>query len=129
VTYTLTNLVTNEVYVGRARGFGTPEQILATRYAGHHKRGLGFRLPTVDRSATATRPVSQRWTDPSYQAIRGREQQLIDALGGSWRDAGGRGQTRAGNDIRGIAADNPLGRGYHAAASARFGQVAPYTGR
>lgn len=130
VTYTLSNLTTGEVYIGRSRGYGTAEQILAERYAGHHMRELGFRLPTVDRSAVATLPVSQRWADPSYQAIRGREQQLIDALGGAWSDVGGRGEqgTRSGNAIRGVSKINPLGRVFHEASTAKFGQAALYTG-
>jgi hypothetical protein len=74
-----------------------------------------------------TRPWVARHTDPAYQAIRGREQQMIDALGGSWAEVG-RGGTMSGNAIRGVAKANPLGRVYHTAATVAFGQIALYTG-
>jgi hypothetical protein len=128
VTYTKLNTRTGRVYVGRASGYGTPADIVARRDRAHHMslRGYGPALP--DRSAPATRPFLLRHLDPAYHAIRGREQQMIDAFGGSIREKGLRG-TRSGNTIRGVKKDHMLGRVYDAAASARFGRIAPYTGR
>lgn len=125
VTYTKTNPRTGRVYVGRSYGYGDPRAIVAARDANHHIRG-GYGPAVLDRWATATLPRSQRWADPAYQAIRGREQQMIDRFGGARSDH--RPGSRSGNAIRGVARDNPLGRIYHAAATARFGRVAPYTG-
>ncbi len=67
VTYTLTNPQTSQVYIGRTSGVGTPEQLVLKRYYGHlFRRSQGFRNPRVDK-----------WSR-SRDAIRGREQQLID---------------------------------------------------
>jgi hypothetical protein len=116
VTYTKTNPETGEVYTGRSRGTGTPEQIVAARDAGHHMTENGFGPAVLDQSAAATKSVALRHSDPAYQAIRGREQQLIDAFGGA-QSAGG----TSGNAIRGIAEDNPLRNLYLNAATAAFG--------
>jgi hypothetical protein len=127
VTYTKVNPATGEVYAGRSAGYGTPQAIVAARDAGHHMTALGFGPAVLDQAQVATRPWLTRHADPSYQAIRGREQQIIDAMGGSWSDVG-RGNTMSGNAIRGVAAANTLGRVYHAQATRAFGQIAPYTG-
>jgi hypothetical protein len=87
----------------------------------------GYGPAVLDRSTTATLPYSRRRYDPAYQAIRGREQQMIDHYGGSRSDR--RPGSRSGNAIRGVARDNPRGRIYHAAATVMFGQRARYTGR
>ena len=58
-----------------------------------------------------------------YDPIRGREQQMIDLLGGSQSDGG-----TTGNVYRGVGKDNPNGLTYHDAASKEFGEVHPYTG-
>jgi hypothetical protein len=52
----------------------------------------------------------------AYQAIRGREQNLIDYHGGA-KSAGG----TSGNPIRGVAEDNPLRGKYMHAARRIFG--------
>jgi RHS repeat-associated protein len=127
VTYTKTNPVTGQIYAGRSTGYGTPQAIVAARDAGHHMTAAGFGPAVLDQAMQGTRPFAQRHSDPAYQAIRGREQQIIDAMGGSWSDVG-QGNTNSGNAIRGVAAANPLGRVYHSAASRAFGQIAPYTG-
>ena len=57
----------------------------------------------------------------NYDAIRGREQQLIDFYGGI-------GSKRVVNDIRGVSKINPFGRDFHNASNAEFGRLAPYTG-
>ena len=137
VTYRKTNPVTGQVYIGRSRGYGTPQQIVAARDRVHHMTSLGFGPARLDRSARATLPIGRRWADPAYQAIRGREQQMIDYYGGAWSDVGRGGShilnrnrlTRSGNAIRGVAAINPLGRSFDAAATAAFGRRARYTGR
>ena len=128
VTYIKENPSTGEIYVGRTTGYGDPRAIVAARDRTHHKTAQGFGPALIDEYMIGTRPHFQRWMDPSYQAIRGREQQVIDSQGGAWSDVG-RGNTMSGNAIRGVAGVNPLGRLYHTAASAAFGQIAPYTGQ
>lgn len=129
VTYRKTNPRTGRVYVGRAKGWSTedPRAIVARRDRGHHMSARGYGPARLDKWVDATRPESQRWFDPSYQAIRGREQQLIDSYGGAISD-NPRGTTRSGNAIRGVAKWNSMGRTYHNAASAAFGQRHRYTG-
>jgi RHS repeat-associated protein len=112
VTYTLTN-AQGQIYVGRASGYGDPHSVMMRRFASHERRAMGFGNPTLDRAATG--PLGAA-------AIRGREQQLVDALGGI-------GSPRVANRIRGVSEFNPAGRFYHAAANAMFGELAPYTGR
>ncbi|MCC5915844.1 MAG: RHS repeat-associated core domain-containing protein [Cryomorphaceae bacterium] len=74
ITYTLTNPVTGQIYAGRASGFGDPQSIMMNRFSGHHMRKLGFGKPQLDRVAQGY-PVG-------YYAIRGREQNIVDAYGG-----------------------------------------------
>jgi RHS repeat-associated protein len=126
VTYTKTRVVNGKtyVYVGRTSGYGDPRAIVAARDARHHVNGYG--PARLDRYATATLPRNYRWLDPAYQAIRGREQQQIDYYGGARSDR--RPGSLSGNQIRAVRKNHPLGRLFHAAASARFGQRAPYTG-
>jgi outer membrane biosynthesis protein TonB len=126
VTYTKKRVVNGKtyVYVGRTSGYGDPRAIVARRDANHHVKGYGPAVP--DRYTTATLPRWQRWLDPAYQAIRGREQQQIDYYGGARSD--NRTGSRSGNAIRGVAKDNKLGPIYDAAATATFGRRAPYTG-
>lgn len=113
VTYTLTNPETGQVYVGRTSGFGTPQQIANKRYYNHSlKRALGFGKPVVDKFAIGIE---------GKNAIRGREQQLIDYHGGI-------GNKRVANKIRGVARWNPNGRYYHSKSNDYFGNIAPYTG-
>jgi len=128
VTYTKYNDTTGETYVGRATGYGTPQQVVAQRDRGHHKWAQGFGPAQPDVAAPATKSYKRKGRDPAYWAIRGREQMLIDFFGGSWREKG-RGNTRSGNDIRGVRKNNKMGRIYDAAAAAAFGRIAPYTGR
>jgi RHS repeat-associated protein len=68
-----------------------------------------------------------RYNDIAYQAIRGREQQLIDARGGSWSDTGQPYQTE--NKERGVAKDHEWGRVFHEMSNARFQEeLHRYTG-
>lgn len=66
------------------------------------------------------KPVVDRYSK-SYDAIRGREQQLIDYHGGI-------GNKKVANKIRGVAKWNPNGRYYHSKSNDYFGNIAPYTG-
>ncbi|GAA4235731.1 hypothetical protein GCM10022254_43610 [Actinomadura meridiana] len=100
VTYTKTNPTTGKVYTGRTRGTGDPADIVAARDSGHHMNDQGFGPAVLDKWVEGTLPVAQRHNDTAYQAIRGREQNLIDFFGGA-QSAGG----TSGNAIRGIADD------------------------
>ena len=111
VTYTLSRF-DGRRYIGRASGYGTPQQVMMSRYASHEWRLLGYGNPQLDRFASG---INGRL------AIRGREQQLIDHHGGI-------GAPYVANIIRGVAASNPSGPIYHAASSAMFGEIATYTG-
>jgi hypothetical protein len=68
----------------------------------------------------------QRYDDPAYWRIRGREQQLIDFHGGAQSDTGK--PYRTENVVRAVAKDNPRGQRFHDAATTRWGQLHPYTG-
>jgi hypothetical protein len=68
----------------------------------------------------------QRYDDPAYWRIRGREQQLIDFSGGAQSDTGK--PYRTENIVRAVAKDNPRGRRFHNAATVRWGELHRYTG-
>lgn len=57
----------------------------------------------------------------AYAAIRGREQQMIDHLGGV-------GSTNVGNRIRGVRKNHPFGSYYHTKSNQMFGPLHQYTG-
>lgn len=118
VTYTKTNPTTGTVYTGRSRGTGTPAQVVRNRDADHHMTEKGYGPAVLDQSTDATLPVEQRHQDPAYQAMRGREQQMIDHNGGA-RSMDG----TSGNAINGIAEDNKLRDTYLNAATNKFGRV------
>jgi RHS repeat-associated protein len=120
ITYTLSNPTTGQVYVGRSMGYGTPQQIMMARYSGHHMRARGFSNPQLDQALPATRTYARRHTDPSYQAIRGREQGVIDAFRAMPRTAAG--LSRSGNAINGIGLTN-VRRALYMAAGMVFGPV------
>ncbi len=92
VTYTKEHPETGEIYSGRSSGPSTmsPEEIVAKRDAGHHMNDKGFGPAKLDESST------------NKSAIRGREQQLIEANGGA-KSSGG----TSGNAINGVAPNNP----------------------
>jgi len=98
------------------------QRIVSLRDARHHIKGFGPAI--LDQFTIATQPFGNRHIDPAYQAIRGREQQMIDFFGGAIRDGG-----TSGNPYRGVRANNPLGRTYHNMSTAMFGELHPYTGR
>jgi RHS repeat-associated protein len=112
VTYTLTSADGMRTYIGRTSGYGDPGDIMMRRYATHERKLLGYHSPRLDKSESGS---------IGYRAIRGREQQLIDAHGGL-------GSPSVGNFIRGVSTINPRGPEYHAVSSALFGEIAPYSG-
>ena len=103
-TYTKTNADTMQVYSGRTSGTGTPQQNVARRDAGHHMNDQGYGPAQLDRSSA------------NPDAIRGREQQLIDASGGAQSQGG-----TSGNRINGVSSSNAKAPGYTNAAEREFG--------
>ena len=103
-TYTKTNPVTGKVYSGRTSGTGSPIDNVAKRDANHHMNAKGFGPAMLDK------------TSYNYQAIRGREQMLIDYYGGA-RSMGG----TSGNAINGISLNNGKRGIYIEAAKREFG--------
>jgi RHS repeat-associated protein len=89
-TYTKTNPETGKVYSGRTSGANTPEANVAARDQNHHMNEQGYGPAQVDKSSS------------SPDAIRGREQQLIEANGGAQSEGG-----TSGNAINGISPRNP----------------------
>jgi hypothetical protein len=89
-TYTKVNPSTGQVYTGRTSGTGTPAQNIARRDASHHMNAQGYGPARLDKSST------------NRDAIRGREQQLIDKNGGAQSHGG-----TSGNRINGIGQKNP----------------------
>lgn len=116
VTYTKRNPETGEVYTGRTSGRGDPLDIVAQRDARHHMNRKGFEEAQIDKVTVAKKSRVGRQNDPAYQAIRGREQQMIDAHGGA-KSAGG----TSGNAIRGISPKNPRRKKYLDAANKHLG--------
>lgn len=107
VTYTRVNPKTGQIYAGRTGGYGNPEALVARRAAGQPLLNAeGFAPPVVDRATT------------NYGAIRGREQQLIDSIGGA-QSVGG----SARNKINGVADFNPNRPFYMNAAQREFGNL------
>jgi hypothetical protein len=104
-TYTKTNPQTGEVYSGRTSGFGTPLQNIAKRDGNHHMSQKGFGPAKLDKSST------------NRDAIRGREQQLIDKHGGA-KSKGG----ISGNKINSISDKNKNRQKYINAANKEFGK-------
>ena len=98
-TYTKKNETTGETYSGRTSGTGTAEENVANRNSGHHMNDKGFGKAKLDKSS------------PNPDAIRGREQQLIDANGGA-KSTG----SNSGNKINGVGAKNPKKDQYMEAA-------------
>ncbi len=105
VTYTKVNPKTGEVYSGRASGYGTPEEVVANRDRNHHMNEKGFEKAKLDMYST------------NPDAIRGREQQLIELNGGAKSQGGS-----SGNAINGISPTNPKRQRYEDARRKEFGQ-------
>ncbi len=141
VTYTKLNKVTRRRYAGRTSMVVDLTESLELQEAlavllrdkNHHldeksePKGAVFTEARVDVSNVgAAVDYRQRHNDVAYWRIRGREQQLIDFLGGARSDTGEPYQTE--NAVRGVAKDNPWGRRFHDAATELWGQLHPYTG-
>ena len=141
VTYTKLNKMTHRYYAGRTSMIVDLTQSLALqaiaavllRDRNHHldenaePGGAMFGLAQTDRFDVGTAvDYSRRYDDVAYWRIRGREQQLIDSLGGARSDTGE--PYRTDNAVRGVAKENPQGRRFHTAATELWGLLHPYTG-
>jgi hypothetical protein len=140
-TYTKLNLRTGRYYSGRTSMVIDlnkplrPQAVAAVnaRDSNHHLDENGepanavFRPAQLDRfDVGAAVNYANRYEDVAYWRIRGREQQLMDSLGGAHSDT--QEPYRTENIQRGVAKDNPLGRLFHDAATKQWGQLHPYTG-
>ena len=112
VTYTRTNELTGQVYVGRTSGYGDAADLVTNRARNHPEHLNDFGPPVVDKHAKGV---------GASPATRGREQQLIDHYGGV-------GNSKVANKIRAVAKHNIFGRPYHNASNSRWGELHPYTG-
>ncbi len=141
VTYTKLNRTTHRYYAGRTSmvvDLTAPLRVQAAlavllRDRNHHldentePAGAVFDLAQTDRFDVGTAvDYGRRYDDIAYWRIRGREQQLMDFLGGARSDTGE--PYRTENAARGVAKENPRGRRFHAAATEPWGQLHPYTG-
>jgi len=93
-----------EPYAGRTSGTGTPEENVQLRDRSHHMNEKGYGEAELDKSSS------------NPDAIRGREQQLIETNGGAQSTGG-----TSGNAINGIADSNPNKGAYMGAAESEFG--------
>ncbi|WP_165909723.1 RHS repeat-associated core domain-containing protein [Variovorax guangxiensis] len=109
-TYTRYNPLTGQCYTGRTSGYGTPEENVKNRgYGQPLLNAEGFLPGVVDRSST------------SYNAIRGREQQVMDLNGGAQSSGGD-----SRNKINGISPANVAGPLlYIPSANREFGAPVP----
>ncbi|HYO65038.1 MAG TPA: hypothetical protein VEU33_03060 [Archangium sp.] len=121
VTYTKLNKMTHRYYTGRTSmvvDLDEPLRVQAAlavllRDRNHHldenaePEGAVFDLAQPDRFNVGTAvDYSQRYDDVAYWRIRGREQQLIDFLGGARSDTGE--PYRTENAVRGVAKERAL---------------------
>ncbi len=108
-TYTKRHSATNQIYVGRTSGWVLEisrfwaEKIVRKRDINHHKNKEGYLDAELDRYSI------------DKNAIRGREQQLIDSF---------KTQNRSGNEINGISQRNKKRLTYFLAALAAFSDIA-----
>jgi hypothetical protein len=91
VGYTL-KTASNQTYVGRTSGFGTPEQIVAMRFANHHQH----EYDDLHEGGWVGSPKLEVGTS-NYAAIRGWEEIAIQRAGGPWLYGG-----TSANKISGI---------------------------
>ena len=103
-TYTKPDKNGGKPYSGKTSGTGTPEENIAKRDQGHHMDKKGFGKAVLDKSSK------------SSDAIRGREQNLIDNNGGS-KSTGG----TSGNQNNSIGPKNKNAEKYKQAAEKEFG--------
>lgn len=103
-TYTKPHLEDpGKVYSGRTSGTGTPAENVAKRDKNHHMNKEGYGKAVLDKSSA------------NKDAIRGREQQLIDRNGGAQKSGG-----TSGNKNNGISRTNPNYGGYIQQANEEF---------
>ncbi|MDP3752142.1 MAG: Ig-like domain repeat protein [Polaromonas sp.] len=108
-TYTRYNPLTGDCYSGRTSGYDDPLTNLKNRAAGQPLLNAeGFNPPVLDRSSS------------NPDAIRGREQQVIDVNGGA-RSTGGTSR----NMINGISPLNFQRQNYLNTATSQFGTPVP----
>lgn len=81
---------TGDIYTGRTSGEKTPLENIAARDKNHHMNEQGYGPAELDRSSS------------NKDAIRGREQQIIDVNGGAKSQNG-----TSGNAINGVSPANP----------------------
>ena len=104
-TYTKKNPLTGEVYSGRTSGYDDPRKNILNRDRNHHKNKEGFEEAVLDMTST------------NKDAIRGREQQLIEIHGGA-KSTGG----TSGNAINRISPNNHNKDKYINASIEEFGE-------
>ena len=141
VTYRKINKTTHRYYSGRTSmvvDLNAPLEVQANlavrlRNMNHHidengePRVVQSNPAQLDEFDVGTAiDYEQRYDDPAYWRIRGREQQMIDFHGGAQSDTGK--PYRTENVVRAVSNDNPRGRRFHDAATTRWGQLHPYTG-
>jgi RHS repeat-associated protein len=91
-------------YFGKTSGEGTPQQNIARRDSTHHMNQEGYGPAQLDK------------TSSNPDAIRGREQQLIEVHGGAQSQGG-----TIGNKINSVSPRNPKRKQYQEAAEEEFG--------
>lgn len=114
LTYTKQNNETGEVYSGRASGLSKEEELdenivkstLRKRDSSHHKNEEGFTRAEVDVYSTDS------------DAVRGREQELIEHFGGAQSEGG-----TSGNYLNSISRKNKKRDQYLDAAKKIFGGI------
>ncbi|MCB1160613.1 MAG: hypothetical protein H7A25_26065 [Leptospiraceae bacterium] len=105
ITY-IKNRGDGKTYSGMASGFSDANNILKRRESSHHKNKEGFGKAEIDRISY------------DKNAIRGREQMLIDYHGGAQSEGG-----TSGNIYNSISKRNKKGPKYITAAIAAFGSL------
>jgi hypothetical protein len=116
ITYSLYNSSTHQTYFGRASGYGDPLSVFLRRMASHHMLAFGFQPQSLDQAAIQGVQVGPYG---AYEAIRGREQQLMDRL------VMAEGRSMLGNRIGGIPPLNGNLETYFNASNAWYGNIAP----
>lgn len=103
-TYTKLNKKTGQIYVGRTSGTDIPTRNVFKRDKNHHMNKKGYAAAKLDK------------TSHNPDAIRGREQYMIDKHGGAQSEGG-----TSGNAINGISRANPKYKEYEEARKGEFG--------
>lgn len=142
VTYERYNTITHLYYVGRTSMVADLNQPLRQqadeamnlRFKNHHidereePSAKGFQKPDLDKFDIGNAVnYDNRYKDLGYQAIRGREQQVIDMRGGAWSDTNPN-PHKTENPIRAVAKDHLWAKRFWEVANARFGWGGKYTG-